>query len=194
MLIRDFKQKRGDVYQKRCYRINLCETEIGILKASLKYFRMCELFGYDCWSVGGGSADTKGYWFLFVTGDLYEVLDNLSGVKPNFGYWGNVKYIGSLLNKDIKEYQKKAKKIEAEFGRSIFDLELDALNKKTQEKTKHEHRAQSKVSRVNDMTRDKMIDELTLLFGWKGFDNYSDSELKDKLENFLSKKRQEENE
>src|SRR3990167_2617935 len=88
------KASQKTKFEKRSYNLRLSETEIGVLKAALHYYQMSENFGNHWWYVGGGSASTGDYWFKFICGGIHEVLDRLSDVKPNYGYWGSIEHLG----------------------------------------------------------------------------------------------------
>lgn len=145
----DSKNKKY-VYQKRIYALRLCRTEIGVLKAALEFYRMCDDFGCELWNTGSGDIGNDRY-HQNIALDLRNFLNASSKVKPQFG-WGDIDYVHKILLKEFTKSKKEAKRSERLYGRAPLHVEglsedqlaklkrqYDAYKKQHKSQSKHSH-------------------------------------------------------
>jgi hypothetical protein len=102
------------------FTVSLTKEEIGILKAGLEYFGLDDRFGYALWgTIPGATFCRHDFEYDWKAGEIYKKLNAASGVKPDYGYWGDIERLAKLTVKEYKKYKKLGKKEEEEISKEI---------------------------------------------------------------------------
>lgn len=116
--------------KEKTYSLTLTEEQIAIIKAGLQYYWLAEDFGYGMWGTMPlacfGSSDN--YYFHKVR-DLTIELNNLTKIKPNYGWWGDIKTISRLCKAEYKKAKKQGKEDEIRMNEIYLSIEMEILLK-----------------------------------------------------------------
>lgn len=95
------------------YTLNLTKSQIAIIKAGLQYYWLADDYGYALWgTMPGACFGTSDIHYRHKVGEIYEVLKKLTKVKPDYGWWGDIKRIGKLCEEHYKIAKKEGKEAE----------------------------------------------------------------------------------
>ena len=97
----------------KSYSIKLTVEQIAIIKAGLQYYWHADAYGYALWgTMPGALIGSRDSYYRFKVGDIYEELNKMTKVKPNYGWWGDIKRIAKLCREDYKIAKKEGKEAE----------------------------------------------------------------------------------
>lgn len=91
--------------QNKKFSIELTKGQIAIIKAGLQYYWLADSYGFDLWVVQGGSLDSDNCPDSRKAGEIYEELEKLTRVEPNYG-WGLIKRIAEFCKEDYEKAKK----------------------------------------------------------------------------------------
>lgn len=95
---------------KKDYLFKFTEEDIAIIKAGLEYYWIIEDFGHATWYLHTSSASVSDSLILRKVSYLRELLDKVTNVKANFGFWGDIKTLSELLEKEYIRQEKEISK------------------------------------------------------------------------------------
>ncbi len=102
-----------DKKEEKIFTIELTRIQIAIIKAGLQYYWLADNYGYSLWATTpGASFGGSDHYYSHKVGEIYEKLRKLSTVKPDYGWWGDVKRISKLCKEDYKIAKKEGEKAE----------------------------------------------------------------------------------
>jgi len=108
--------------------LRLTKVEISILKAALEYYELDNDFGYVVWStIPCATAESNG--FRFQANLIYQKLNNLSKIEPNFGEWGDIEGLVKFCRKEYRKAKRAGRKAQKRLndGQS-WDESMDAYS------------------------------------------------------------------
>jgi len=104
-------EQKGNENKK--FSVELTKAQVAIIKGGLQYFWLADDYGYAFWrAISGATYDFSDRCYRFKVGDIYEELNKLTKVKPDYGWWGNIKRINKLCKKDLRQVKKEKKFLE----------------------------------------------------------------------------------
>lgn len=89
------------------YKVELTEKQIAIIKAGLTYCHMLDAFGGTRWYMETGIASTEGVEYKGFMDSIYEHLESVSPIKPDYGTWFHAVGLNDILADKLEEVNEK---------------------------------------------------------------------------------------
>lgn len=105
--------KDSNAPEDKVFDFKFTKGEIAIIKAGLQYFWLDDDFGYALWGTMPyatfGSGDSE---YRVRVDETYKKLKQVSKVKPDYGWWGNIKRLKKLCQSEYKKAKKEGEDAE----------------------------------------------------------------------------------
>ena len=105
--------KDSNAPEDKVFDFKFTKGEIAIIKAGLQYFWLDDDFGYALWGTMPyatfGSGDSE---YRVRVDETYKKLKQVSKVKPDYGWWGNIKRLKKLCQAEYKKAKKEGEDAE----------------------------------------------------------------------------------
>jgi hypothetical protein len=114
------------------FTLTLTQEQISVIKAGLQYYWLADDYGYALWgTMPGACFGSSDILYSRKVGIIYENLNKLTKVKPNYGWWGNIKRIAELCKKDYEIAKKEGEEAERAMYEECLQMEIftEQINK-----------------------------------------------------------------
>lgn len=141
--------KNKDDNYKPKFNLKLSEVDISVLKAAIEYYLLDDSYGYKIWGIECETYSSIDTHYSKIASDVYTNLNKLSNVKPDFGWWGDIKGLHSVLEKEVHKLEKKAKTFKRRTGWPYSQMisyysRKDKKNSKKSKSNDERHKTKSK--------------------------------------------------
>lgn len=92
--------------------VELTEEQIAIIKAGLQYYWLDDDYGYALWYASTSTVGGSDTYYRHKVGEIYGELNKRTKVKPDYGWWGDIKRMAKLCKAGYEVYKKECEKAE----------------------------------------------------------------------------------
>lgn len=99
--------------KEKLFVLEVTERQIAIIKAGLQYYWLDDSFGLALWgTMPGATFGSRDLDYRKQVGEIYQELNKSTKIKPNYGYWGNIKQLTKLCKEEYKKAKKEGEEAE----------------------------------------------------------------------------------